>query len=86
MLSERENFSRKLDYEEGVEIPLEKLLTVGQTNLEDDCQAFVETARKIDPSKPPADVMKTLEDDHPDGGYPDPWGSTDTGKAFASFC
>jgi uncharacterized protein (DUF885 family) len=60
-----ENFSRKLRYEEGVEIPLDRLLTIGQSNLERDHQVFIETARKIDSSKPPSEVMKLLEEDHP---------------------
>jgi uncharacterized protein (DUF885 family) len=60
-----ENFSRKLRYEEGVEIPLDRLLTIGQSNLERDYQAFIETAKRIDSSKSPAEVMKLLEEVHP---------------------
>ena len=60
-----ENFSKKLLYEEMVDLPLERLLAVGQANLEKDYQAFVETAKKIDPKRTPAEVMKTLEDEHP---------------------
>lgn len=60
-----ENFSKKLLYEEMMDLPLERVLAVGQANLEKDYQAFVETAKKIDPKRTPAEVMKLLEVDHP---------------------
>jgi uncharacterized protein (DUF885 family) len=60
-----ENFSKKLRYEEMVNLPLEKLLAVGEANLDRDYKNFVETAAKIDASKTPAAVMKSLSDDHP---------------------
>src|SRR5499427_726093 len=58
-------FSKKLLYEEMVDTPLERLLAIGEANLEKDYTAFIETARKIDPSKSPMAVMKSLSDDHP---------------------
>ena len=42
-----------------------ELLAIGEANLEKDYAAFVETAKKIDPSKTPAEVMKSLSNDHP---------------------
>jgi uncharacterized protein (DUF885 family) len=60
-----DNFHKKLLYEEMVDIPLDKLLAIGEANLKKDYDAFLETARKIDPAKPPAAVMKALSDDHP---------------------
>ena len=48
-----------------MDLPLERVLAVGQANLEKDYQAFVETAKKIDPKRTPAEVMKLLEVDHP---------------------
>ena len=60
-----ENFSKKLLYEEMVDIPLDKLLGIGEANLERDYRDFVETARKINPSRSPAEVMKSISDDHP---------------------
>lgn len=60
-----ENFGKKLLYEEMVDLPLERVLAVGQTNLEKDYKDFVETARKINPQLSPAEVMKSLEVDHP---------------------
>jgi len=61
----RENFSKKLLYEEMVDQPLERILAVGEENLERDYHAFIETALKIDPSKNPDEVMKRLSDEHP---------------------
>ena len=60
-----ENFSKKLLYEEMVDTPLDRLLAIGEANLEKDYAAFIETARKIDASKSPMGVMKSLSDDHP---------------------
>jgi uncharacterized protein (DUF885 family) len=58
-------FLAKLKAEEMVDIPLEKLLARGEANLEKDYQSFVATAKQIDASKSPADVMKSLSDQHP---------------------
>jgi uncharacterized protein (DUF885 family) len=59
------NFADQLRYEELVEIPLDKLLAIGEANLRRDHDAFVATAKKIDPHKSPAEVMHALCDDHP---------------------
>ncbi|MFL5244391.1 MAG: DUF885 domain-containing protein [Gemmataceae bacterium] len=61
----RENFAKQLLYEEMVDIPLDKLLAIGEANLKRDQKAFAATAKKIDPTKTPAEVMKALSDDHP---------------------
>jgi len=60
-----ENFAKKLNYEEMVDLPLDKLLAVGQANLDKDYNDFVETAKKINPKLSPAEVMKSLENEHP---------------------
>ncbi len=60
-----EAFSMKLLYEEMVDIPLAKLLVIGQDNLEKDYRDFVETAHKVNNLKGPAAVMASLSDDHP---------------------
>ncbi|MEP6767561.1 MAG: DUF885 domain-containing protein [Acidobacteriota bacterium] len=60
-----QNFSAKLRYDEMVDAPLSEVLARGEANLAKDYAAFVETARKIDPSRSPADVMKSLSNDHP---------------------
>src|SRR5262249_36276549 len=59
------NFLAKLKYDEMVEMPLDALLARGQAQLDKDHAAFLETARRIDPGKSPAEVMKALSDDHP---------------------
>jgi uncharacterized protein (DUF885 family) len=59
------NFLDKLRYDEMVEMPLEALLARGQAQLEKDHAAFIETARRIDPAKSPAEVMQSLSDEHP---------------------
>lgn len=48
-----------------VDIPLDKLLAIGEANLKKDYDKFVATAKKIDPTKTPAEVMKLLSDKHP---------------------
>ena len=60
-----DNFSKKLLYEEMVDTPLDRILAIGEENLGKNYDAFIETARKIDPSKKPADVMKSLSKEHP---------------------
>lgn len=58
-------FRRKLLYEEMVDIPLDRLLEIGKANLQKDYDAFVATAKRIDPNKTPAAVMKSVSDEHP---------------------
>jgi uncharacterized protein (DUF885 family) len=60
-----EAFAAKLRYEELVETPLDELLARGETQLNADTEAFVATARQIDPARTPAEVMKGLSADHP---------------------
>jgi len=58
-------FAKKLKYEEMVDTPLDRLLAIGEANLEKDYKAFVETARLINPKKTPAQVMADISNDHP---------------------
>jgi uncharacterized protein (DUF885 family) len=60
-----ETFAKQLLYEEMVDIPLDKLLAIGEANLKRDEEAFRTVAGKIDDKKTPAEVMKALSDDHP---------------------
>jgi hypothetical protein len=59
------NFLAKMKFEEMVELPLPELLAKGEAQLAKDYAAFVETAKKIDPTKTPAEVMVGLSNDHP---------------------
>jgi uncharacterized protein (DUF885 family) len=60
-----DTFARQLLYEELVDLPLDKLLAIGEANLRRDQEAFRDVARTIDAKKTPAEVMKALADDHP---------------------
>lgn len=63
-----ETFSKKLSYEEMVDVPLDRLLEIGFANLRDNQRQFRETAAKIDPSKTPQQILAELEHDHPAPG------------------
>ena len=58
-------FADKLLYDEMVDIPLDRLLLLGEANLKKDHDAFVATAQLVDPGKTPAEAMARLELDHP---------------------
>src|SRR5258708_7577214 len=60
-----ENYRLKLLYDEMVDVSVPRLLKMGYAQLRKDQQAFVETARRIDPKKSPEEVLKQLEKDHP---------------------
>ncbi len=79
-----ENFLKKLKYEEMVELPFADLLAKGEANLARDYENFVKTAKLIDPSKTPAEVMKGLSDDHPtaDDLIPSVRRSVEAARAF----
>ncbi len=58
-------FVKKLETEEMLDAPLDKLLAIGEANLKRDQEAFVATAKKIDPKRTPAEVLATLNEGHP---------------------
>jgi uncharacterized protein (DUF885 family) len=58
-------FADKLRYDEMVDIPLDRLLALGEAQLEKDHRAFVATARLVAPGKTPREAMASLETDHP---------------------
>jgi uncharacterized protein (DUF885 family) len=60
-----EAFMKKLETEEMLDIPLDKLLAIGEANLKKDREAFVATAAKIDPKLTAAKVLAQLTEDHP---------------------
>ncbi|MGH9510263.1 MAG: DUF885 family protein, partial [Terriglobales bacterium] len=62
------NFHRKLLYEEMISAPLDELRQIGLEDLRRNQQRFLETAAKIDPSRPARDVHADLEKDHPAAG------------------
>ena len=60
-----DNYSKKLLYDEDVDIPLTRLLEIGMANLRLNQQAFKDVAAKIDPNNPPQQILEELEKDHP---------------------
>lgn len=60
-----EAFRSKLLLEEMVEIPLDRLLALGEANLEKDHAAFLATAQEVAPGATPEQAMAALEADHP---------------------
>ncbi len=63
-----DNFSKKLAYEEMVDIPLDRLLQIGFDDLRANQRRLTEIAAKIDPGKTPRQVLDDLEKDHPPAG------------------
>ena len=59
------NFAKKLEYEEMVDIPLDRLLQIGYDNLRANQTKFRETAALIDPNRTPNAILDELKKDHP---------------------
>lgn len=60
-----EKFGRFLAQTELVDLPPQKVLEIGTGQLKAEQEAFVEAAKKIDPSKPPIEVFKQIQSEHP---------------------
>ncbi len=60
-----ENYRKKLLYEEMVDIPLDRLLTIGYADLHKNQEAFRKVAAEIDPNRTPQQILDSLEKDHP---------------------
>jgi uncharacterized protein (DUF885 family) len=60
-----DNFSKKLLYDEDVDISLPHLLEIGMANLRKNQEEFKKTAAMIDPNKTPQQILEELEKDHP---------------------
>lgn len=58
-------FSKKLLYDEMVDIPLDRLLQIGYDDLHRNQQRFRETAALIDKSKTARQILTDLEKEHP---------------------
>jgi uncharacterized protein (DUF885 family) len=61
-------FRKKLLYDEMVSTPLDELLAIAYKDLRRNQQAFTETARRIDPARPPQEVLDDTEKNHPAPG------------------
>jgi uncharacterized protein (DUF885 family) len=60
-------YAKKLAYEEMVDIPLDRLLAIGYSDLRANQKRFAETAARIDPTKAPQQILAEMEKDHPSG-------------------
>jgi uncharacterized protein (DUF885 family) len=60
-----EKFGRFLAQTEFVNLPPQKILEVGMTQLKAEQEAFAEAAKKIDPNKPAIEVFKQIQSEHP---------------------
>lgn len=60
-----DTYQKVLAADELVTTPLPDLLAIAQADLERNQRAFVETARKVDPTKTPEQVMADMAKDHP---------------------
>jgi len=58
-------YERMIHAEHLADIPLDRLLGVGTADLKQNRQAFLDTARKIDATRKPREVVEDLEKDHP---------------------
>jgi len=58
-------FADKLRYDEMTDVPLPRLLQIGEAQLDKDYKAFVATAQEVAPGKTPQEAMETLNADHP---------------------
>jgi len=63
-----ETFSKKLEYDEMVDIPLPRLLDIGYADLHRNQQHFAEVAKELEPNKTPKEVLEELGSQHPAPG------------------
>jgi uncharacterized protein (DUF885 family) len=60
-----ETFSKKLHYDEMVDLPLDKLLEIGWADLRKNQEHFKQVAKELEPDKEPAAVLEELGENHP---------------------
>ena len=60
-----DTFSKKLSYNEMVDIPLPKLLEIAYADLRKNQESFARIAKEVDPSKTPQEVLAELASIHP---------------------
>jgi len=60
-----ENYRLKLQYDEMVDIPLDRLLQIGYDDLHKNQAELKRVAAQIDPGKAPEQILEQLEQDHP---------------------
>lgn len=60
-----DNYRKKLEYEQMVDIPLNRLLQIGYDDLHNNQAELKRVAAQIDPSKTPEQILEQLGQDHP---------------------
>jgi len=60
-----ENYRKKLLYDEMVDIPLDRLLSIGYEDLHRNQEALKKVAAEIDPKRPAQEVVAELQNQHP---------------------
>jgi uncharacterized protein (DUF885 family) len=60
-----DTFSKKLEYDEMVDLPLDKLLDIGWADLRKNQAHFSQVAKELEPSKDPQEVLEELGKMHP---------------------
>ncbi len=60
-----ETFSKKLAYDEMVDLPLDKLLEIGWADLRKNQEHFRQVAKELEPDKDPSAVLEELGQNHP---------------------
>src|SRR5437762_10552622 len=60
-----EKFKRFLTQTDLVDLPPQKILEIGLEQLKAEQEAFADAAKKIDPNKPPIEVFKQIQSEHP---------------------
>jgi uncharacterized protein (DUF885 family) len=58
-------FKKKLEYDEMVELPLDKLLEIGWADLHKNQEHFNKIAHELEPDKTPGAVLEELGENHP---------------------
>jgi uncharacterized protein (DUF885 family) len=60
-----ETFSKKLAYDEMIDMPLDQLLEIGYADLKKNQAEFNRIAKELDPEKTPEQVLEELGNNHP---------------------
>ena len=60
-----DTFSKKLEYDEMVDLPLQKLLEIAYADMHRNQQHFAAVAKELEPNKTPREVLEELGSQHP---------------------
>lgn len=64
----KENYEAKLKYDEGIDVPVDKLLKIAERELAKTQEEFKKTASRIDPKRNSLAVWANVQRDHPKAG------------------